>query len=227
MGIIVHKAKSVAAASIAAVAMAIASMPSVSAAEVGNGNWTPSFCNLATARFIQLTGAEKAFGIGPVFPGQQSAPALEIVRGGTGEAGGQILFNYTSSGVVGSDFRTIRLVFKDGGVNRQNVRVHFCFLSNHGNGSLVTYDTTLSRMNATNIGTTGWTNASLNSREFGGLDVRNFVLKAVTFSISVTGNCTIGDTNLDVGSGTVRPVGLSLSPNTDCGILDTCPGQVI
>lgn len=214
-----------------AISLALANVPAAMALGNGEGVFTPGQCNGATALFHTFPAGnpESQYGFDgdPQPPYEKATQAAEITNAGAGKAGFSLDLSYKKKPpTTDNDFRQLSVFFKDDGRTRRSLVVHFCFRFGHGEGNTTAVDKKLSEFSISPA-KFGWNRASINSLNFGGLDVRNAVLTRLTFSLDQTrGNLTWGNTTLQIGSGgQVIPVEMDLNTK-DCSILDTCAVKI-
>jgi hypothetical protein len=205
-------------------AMAIASGSAAQAADANSGTYRTGTCGSASSQFIALTGQQATYGFGGL------EAAAQLGQSGSGTAGLILNFKYAiPDGTNKNDFRTISINYNDGENKdaKKTTTLSYCFQANRGLGKMLEYDIVLSKLSANNIGN-GFKVVSQNSREFGGLNVKDMVLRRITITVASTtpSNITIGNVKLTSDSGPDSPVGINLSP-AGCNALNECPAAAV
>jgi hypothetical protein len=196
---------------------------------VGGGTYKGATCNSARVNFVTLQDVQSTLGFGGTSAGATliAAPIEEA------EAAGLLLtFKYNAADSThDNDFRNLKVNFLPGsdGVKRET-RLVYCFQANHGAGKEINYSVQLNKLPVTAIPkSAGFKSVSQASSDFAGLDVANMVLRRVTVFLQIlpgneAGNITVGDETLQVASGTIDAMRVSLNQG-DCNALFDCPDQ--
>jgi hypothetical protein len=201
-------------------AMAIAGGSAAQAAKNDNGTFRTGTCGSASSQFISLTGQQAELGFGGL------EAAAQLGQSGSGTAGLILNFKYaTPDPTTKNDFRIMSINYNDGDNKdaKKTTTLSYCFQADHGTGKILEYDITLNKLSSGGIGN-GFKKATQNAMQFGGLNVRDFVLRRLTITVTSTtpSNITIGDITLTTNSGSNSPVGINLNP-AGCNALNQCP----